>query len=104
MLDRRKFLRLGLWVAAAPVIVKASILMPVRALEIDVMDLGQGGYDYIPLPPFPYPPMPPQWEELFAKIRAAMQLSRDQIIENLMLQPSYMEVQAGKLYATRILG
>lgn len=31
MIDRRKFLRAALFVAAAPVIVKASSLMPIRA-------------------------------------------------------------------------
>lgn len=38
MIDRRSFLRAALFVAAAPIIVRASSLMPVRALTADVLD------------------------------------------------------------------
>lgn len=34
MLDRRRFLRAALFVAAAPIIVKAANIMPVRALAV----------------------------------------------------------------------
>lgn len=36
MIDRRKFLRAALFVAAAPMIVKASSLMKVRALPVEI--------------------------------------------------------------------
>lgn len=36
MIDRRKFLRAALFVAAAPVIVKASSLMPIRVPKFEM--------------------------------------------------------------------
>ena len=38
MLDRRQLLRGALWVAAAPIIVKAANIMPVRVLKEEPMD------------------------------------------------------------------